>query len=132
MNKLTTNSLINAVKYSRKTGYFLHDVRDPDFYEQDQAKSIKELDRAFIDAANSLGFDFTLFAGYGESDSALAMSDNLADDLLEVDDDGAAFKLKEVYDTAIPYFKVNMKKWREGLQQSEIAKLNKYWSNYAA
>lgn len=127
-----TKSLINAVKYSRKTGYFLHDLRDPDFYKEDQAKSIKELDRAFIDASNALGFSFVQFAGFGESDEALAMSDNLSDDLLEINDDGASFKMKNIYDTALPFFKVNMKKWHDNLQPSKLAQLDRYWRNYAA
>lgn len=128
----STKSLINAVKYARKTGYLLHDLRDPDFYEQDQAKSIKELDRAYIEATNSLGFSFVEFAGFGESDAALEMSDALSDDLLEIDDDGAAFKIKDIYGTAFPFFKVNMKKWRSSLSDSERLKLEQYWSKYAS
>lgn len=124
-------SLINAVKYARKTGYLLHDLRDPDFYAEDQSKSIIELDRAFIDAANALHFSFSEFAGYGESGEALQMSDELADNLLEIDDSGAKFKLKEIYDTALPYMKVNMKKWKETLKPSQLMALERYWSEYA-
>lgn len=127
-----TISLINAVKYARKTGYLLHDLRDPDFYEQDQAKSIKELDRAYIEATNSLSFSFAEFAGFGESGVALEMSDALSDDLLEVDDDGAAFKIKDIYGTAFPFFKVNMKKWKSTLSDSERLKLEQYWSQHAS
>ena len=126
-----TKSLINAVKYARKTGYLLHDLRDPDFYADDQVKSITELDRAFIDASNQLNMPFYLMAGYGESDDALTMSDQLADNLLEVDDSGAKFKLKEIYDTALPYMKVSMKKWQENLKPSQLMALERYWNNYA-
>ena len=126
------NSLRNAVKYARKTGYLLHDLRDPDFYEQDQATSIKELDRAYIEATNSLNFSFAEFAGFGESGAALEMSDALSDDLLEVDDDGAAFKIKDIYGTAFPFFKVNMKKWTSSLSDFERLKLEQYWRQHAS
>jgi len=127
-----TQSLINAVKYARKTGYLLHDLRDPDFYEQDQVKSIKELDRAYIEATNSLNFSFVEFAGFGESDTALEMSDVLSDDLLEVDDGSAVFKIKDIYGTAFPFFKVNMKKWKSNLSDSQRLKLEQYWRQHAS
>jgi hypothetical protein len=129
---ITTKSLINAVKYARNTGYFLHDIRDPDFYENDQTEQIKEIDKAFMDSANSLNMTFIEFAGYGESGEALDAADNLTDDLLSIGATGNEFKIKNIYDVTYSFFRVTMKKWLENMTQVKLNKLNDYWGQYAA
>lgn len=123
--------LKSAVKYARGTGYLTHDIRNPDFFTVDQNESIKILDKAFIDAANSLNMSYESFAGYGESSQALKVSDELADQLIDDSDDEIKYKSVDIYGVALPFFKMNMKKWMSTMDVNQLAKLKEYWVRHA-
>lgn len=125
------HQLKQAVKYARNVGYLLHDIRNPDFYSVDQSEQIRVLDKAFMDAANVLRMPFEQFAGFGESDLAFAMSDILADALIEDNANEVKFKSVDIYSVSLPYFKVEMKKWMRDLNDNKLQQLKDYWVRYA-
>jgi hypothetical protein len=125
------SQLKSAVKYARSTGYLTHDLRNPDFFSIDQNESIKVLDKAFMDSANALHMPFETFAGYGESQEAMAASDTLADQLIDDADDEVKFRAVDIYGVALPYFKMSMEKWLKSMDANKLEKNKEYWTRHA-
>jgi len=119
------------VRFSRKSGYFQHDIRDPEKYEDTEGAIdiIREIDKAFLDSANDLGFDFHEAAGFGESKEATEMTDRIIDQVLAVDDNGLFLQMKpDPYISSLPEFKAWMNQWRDSVTSSELKSLESYWS----
>ena len=127
----TIETLKVAVKFSRNTGYFLHDIRNPDLFVEDQISRIIELDKAFIAAANILKITPEYFAGFGESNEAMILADKLSDELLIIDDAGMfSFRTNKIYEESFPEFRSGMVLWMKKISPLEIDEITKYWSNH--
>jgi hypothetical protein len=123
----STKDLQAAVKFSRNTGYFLHDIRNPEFFTRDQNQQIKDLDQAFLTAASANGFTFEQMAGFGESDAALKVTDDVADKLISQTPNEIIFTSENIYDVAFPMFKVAMKSWLAELSAKDLESITNYW-----
>jgi hypothetical protein len=111
--QLRLSDLMKMIKGARGVGYLRHGLRNPDNFEMDASMHIKELDRAFLDAANSVGLTFAQAAAYGESDQAFEDADALADRLVKPNKmtGKLEFNAGDIFDKAFPWFRVKMHKF---------------------
>jgi len=114
--------LMKMIKGAKGVGFLRHGIRNPDNFEVGVEEQIKELDRAFLDAANSIGLTFAQAAAYGESDDALADTDALAERLVKPNKvTGKMIFSGEVYDKSYPWLRVKMHKFAsKGLTDDQL------------
>lgn len=101
----------NLVRTS-KGGYFQHDMRDPQNYEdlEPAVEVIREIDRAFIDAANELDFDLEKASNFGNSQDALDTTDRIVSEIMTISEESKFTPVKsDPYVFAKPEFVASMK-----------------------
>lgn len=136
MEQLGDQDLRTMIEHSRETGYVTHDLRSPESFEDKGAiKSIRQIDRAFIEAANSLKLPFWMAAAYGESQQALGDTDKLTDIVTVVNRAEGEPKLSfkpdtNIHETALRWFTRRMKAFAESLNADATEKAKSYWEEF--
>lgn len=133
----SVSDLARVIENARGSGFVGHDIRDPERFESesDTAK-IREIDKAFLKAADSLNLPFWQMAAYAESGVSLEDTDKLADVVVDpnnTDNDKIEFKQgTNVYETAFRWYRGRMGDFAKGLKDDVAQQAENYWEKYAS
>lgn len=119
-----TISDLKTISKTAKTGLLSHEL-----LHNLKPESIKDIEKAIVDAANDLGYQFWQLASYVQSSESQEDMDTLAGQILDLSQ-GDSFVLKnlDLYKEAYQGFKRWMRKFVSRIPDEEVEKLQDYWS----